>query len=106
MITRITRGRVRTNAEGLAVERLRAAIRDSPSPPAGLVHFSLSRRNEGDCVELVAITVWEDAESMADALGPDWQSVAWSPSIIELMEASSTEMLETVVETLDRLTTE
>ena len=104
MITRITRGRVRINAEGIAVERLREAIRDSPSPTAGLIHFSLSRRNVGDCVELVAITVWADAESMANALGPDWQSVAWAPSIVELMEDSSTEMLETVVETLDGLT--
>jgi hypothetical protein len=102
MITRITRGRVRTNAEGIAVARLREAIIQSPSP-AGLIHFSLSRTTLRDSVELVAITIWTDADSMARALGPNWQAAAWSPSIVELMEDSSTEMLETVVDSLDDL---
>lgn len=98
MITRITRGTLRRDSEARVFGALREAVELAPSPPSGLLSFGLHRRLKGpSAVELVAITVWQDMESMATALGPGWQQPAFLPGLADSITETSLEILEGVI---------
>jgi hypothetical protein len=102
MITRITRGTLRPNSEARVFEILREAT-GSSGRPKGMLAMSISRNVGEKNVELVAVTVWDDLESMAAVMGPHYREAAWLPGLGEHITSSSTELLETVVSTFDDL---
>ncbi|HET7496166.1 MAG TPA: hypothetical protein VFJ80_11995 [Candidatus Limnocylindrales bacterium] len=102
MITRIVRGVLRPNSEGRVFELLRAASTANPRPP-GMLGMSISRQVRDGCIELVAVTVWEDIESMAAIMGPSWRDPSWLPELADAVERSSLEILETVVSSYEDL---
>lgn len=97
MIVRISRARIRPNAEAEAFELLRSAV-GRGGPTAGLDAFAIARRVVDGQLELVAITTWRDVESLIATMGPDWANPAWLPGLAALVESSSTEHYETVAE--------
>ena len=101
MITRITRGSLRPNSEARVFEILRDAAGSTNSRPKGLLGMSISRNVGEKGVELVAVTVWSDLESMAAVMGPNWREAAWLPGLADHIVDSRTELLETVVSTFE-----
>jgi hypothetical protein len=102
VITRVTRGTVSRNSEARVFEILREATRANPKAP-GLVSVSISRQVKGDVVELLAVTIWEDLDSMAATIGPNWREPTWLPGLAEAIETGSLEILETVLSSYDEL---
>jgi hypothetical protein len=101
VIIRISRGQVRPDAEGDVVARLRAAT-EGRQRPEGLCALFIGRHLTSTGTELVAITVWRDAQAMTDVLGDGWESSRWLPGVDdELMTHSSVEHFETAVEDFD-----
>jgi heme-degrading monooxygenase HmoA len=97
MITRITRGTVHKHAEARVFEVLRQAVDGTGAPP-GLLSFSLSRRvKDSSAVELVAVSVWQDMESMAAVLGPGWREPSWMNGLGDSIADASVEILEGIV---------
>ena len=102
MITRITRGVLRPNSEARVFELLRAATEAADRPP-GMLGMSISRQVRDGCIELVAVTIWQDIESMAAIMGPSWRDPSWLPELADAVERSSLEILETVVSSYEDL---
>jgi hypothetical protein len=102
MITRITRGRLRPNAEARVFEMLRSAVQTG-SAPRGMLSLSISRRAMEDQVELVSVTVWEDVDAMSAALGPNWREPTWMVGLEDAVLSSDVEIFETVVLGYDAL---
>ena len=102
MITRITRGVLRPNSEARVFELLRAATEAADRPP-GMLGMSISRQVRDGCIELVAVTIWQDIESMAAIIGPSWRDPSWLPELTDAVERSSLEILETVVSSYEDL---
>jgi heme-degrading monooxygenase HmoA len=102
MITRITRGRLRPNAEARVFEMLRSAVQ-SGSAPRGMLSLSISRRAAEDYVELVSVTIWEDVDAMAAALGPAWREPTWMEGLEDAVLSSDLEIYETAVFGYDAL---
>lgn len=100
MIIRITRGQVRQDAEGEVVARLRAAT-EARGRPDGLHALFIGRQLGPRGVELVAITVWRDANTITDVLGEGWESSKWLAGVDEHMSNSTVEHWETAVEDFD-----
>lgn len=97
MITRITRGTLHRNSEARVFEVLRTAFEGAPRPP-GLRSFTLNRRvTSRSTVELVAITVWDDVESMEATIGPRWREPSWLPGLEGSIDEQSVDILEAVV---------
>jgi quinol monooxygenase YgiN len=104
VIIRISRGQVRPDAEGDVVARLRAAT-EGRRRPEGLHALFIGRHLTSTGTELVAITVWRDAQAMIEMLGDGWESSRWLPGVDdELMTHSSVEHFETAVEDFDPIT--
>ena len=98
MITRITRGTLQRDSEARVFNALREAFEGTPSPPRGLLSFSLHRHVKGaSAVELVSITIWEDMDCMAAALGPGWRTPAFLPSLADSISDTSLEILEGII---------
>jgi hypothetical protein len=106
MITRITRGSLRPNSEARVFEILRAAAGSRDSRPEGMLGMSISRNVGENGVELVAVTIWSDLESMATVMGPNWQEPAWLPGLSDHIVDSRTELLETVVSSFEEVAAE
>ena len=102
MITRITKATIRDNAEARVFEVLRQATQAHPRPP-GLVDIVISRQVKANATEVVAITVWEDLESMISVVGPNWREPSWLPALGDAVIDDSLEILETVVTSYDGL---
>ena len=94
---------MRPNAEARVFDILRTAVAGNGGRPKGLLGMSLSRNVADKGVELVAVTVWTDVESMAAVIGPSWREPAWLPGLTDLLIDSRVEMLETVVSSFEDL---
>ncbi len=103
MVTRITRGRLMPNSEARVFAMLRTVAAAQPMIP-GLQSISLSRMVQGRDTVLVAVTVWDDVETMAKVLGPTWQAPSWIlPGLDELVAEATVEILETVATSAQKL---
>jgi hypothetical protein len=97
MVTRITRGTLHKHTEARVFDLLRRAVEGSGAP-RGLLSFSLSRRvKDSSAVELVAITIWQDMETMTAVMGPRWREPAWLAGLGDSIEDASLEILEGIV---------
>jgi hypothetical protein len=103
VIIRISRGRIRPGTEAEVFSRLRGA--SEAGRPDGLEAFFLGRHLTADGLELVAITVWRDIETLIGIMGDGWESPKWLPGLEELVTNSSVEHLETAVEDFESLST-
>ena len=97
MIVRISRGRIRRGHEAEAFGLLRKSITGQGST-AGLMAFMIARRMIEGQLELVALTTWQDLDSMVAVMGEDWQTPSWLAALEPLVESSSVEHLETIAE--------
>lgn len=104
MIIRVTRGHVRPDAEGEVVARLRAAS-ERDGRPDGLHAMYIGRHLTSTGTEIVAITVWRDADTLVRVLGEGWESPEWLAGIAEFMSDGTVEHWETAVEEEDPATT-
>ena len=97
MIIRTTRGRVRPGAEGEVFARLRAATQ-AQGRPAGLQALFIGRHLTTDGMELYAITVWTDVDSLVTVIGEGWESPKWLDGLEEFVTNSTVEHWETAVD--------
>jgi quinol-cytochrome oxidoreductase complex cytochrome b subunit len=58
----------------------------------------IGRHLSADGMELVAITVWSDVESLISVIGEGWESPKWLAGLEDLVTHSSVEHWETAVE--------
>ena len=93
---------LRPNSEARVFELLRAATEAADRPP-GMLGMSISRQVRDGCIELVAVTIWQDIESMAAIMGPSWRDPSWLPELADAVERSNLEILETVVSSYEDL---
>lgn len=100
MIIRVTRGHVRPDAEGEVVAQLRAAT-ERDGRPDGLHALYIGRRLTSTGTEIVAITIWRDADTIVRVLGAGWESPKWLAGIAEFMSDSTVEHWETAIEADD-----
>lgn len=100
VIIRVARGHVRQDAEGEVVARLRAAV-EGRGRPEGLHALFIGRHLTSAGMELIAITVWRDANAIAEVLGHGWESSKWMAGVDEHMSNSSVEHWESAVEEFD-----
>ena len=102
MIVRISRATVKPNSESAAFQILREAVQAAPRP-AGLEAVFISRRmaNAGD--ELLAISVWQDLDSMVAVMSDDWQRPRFLPSLDSLIVDASVDHYETIAADFEAL---
>jgi hypothetical protein len=98
LIVRISRGRIRRGHEAEAFGLLRETVVAGQGTTPGLVAFVIARRMIEGQLELVALTTWDDLESMIAVMGQEWQTPSWLPALQPLVESSSVEHLETIAE--------
>ncbi len=97
MIIRTTRGRVRAGAEGEVFDCLRAATEARGRPPGRRALF-IGRHLTSDGMELYAISVWTDVESLIAVLGEGWASPKWLDGLDAYVTSSTVEHWETAVD--------
>jgi hypothetical protein len=102
VIVRISRARIKPNNESAAFQILRDAASATEAPP-GLEALFLGRRMADGGNELVAVTVWQDLESMTAVMSDDWQRPRFLPSLDPFLEEASVEHFETVAEAYEGL---
>ena len=100
MIVRISRARIRRDAEADAFAILRSAVSGSDGQTDGLEAFAIARRLVDGQLELMAVTMWRDMGSLIATMGPSWADPAWLPGLAKLVETSSTDHYETVAESV------
>lgn len=100
MIIRISRGDVRPDAEGEVVARLRAAT-EGQARPDGLRALYIGRHLTSSGMQIVAITVWDDADALIRVLGEGWEQPKWLADVDALISASTVEHWETAIESFD-----
>ena len=100
MIIRISRGNVQPDAEGEVVARLRAAT-EGRERPDGLHALFIGRQLAASGMQIVAITVWEDADSLIRVLGDGWEGPKWLAGVDEHVTGSTVEHWETAIESFD-----
>ena len=98
MIVRIARAKVQPNTEAIVFDALRKAAAAGPARTRGLEAFYITRHAVGGVNEVVAISVWRDADALATGIGSDWHKPAFLPSIDHLLEDASVEHLESIAE--------
>ncbi len=101
MIVRIARAKVQPNTEAIVFDALRKAVAAGPPRTQGLEAFYITRHAVGGRNEIVAISVWRDAEALAAGIGADWHKPAFLPAIDHLLEDASVEHLESIAEEID-----
>jgi len=100
LIIRVTRGHVRPDAEGEVVARLRA-VTERDGRPDGLHALYIGRHLTSTGTEIMAITIWRDADTLVRVMGEGWESPKWLAGIAEFMSDSTVEHWETAVEADD-----
>jgi hypothetical protein len=104
VIVRISRARIKPNSEATAFQILREASSAAGRPP-GLEALFISRRMATTANELVAISVWSDLDAMMAVMTDDWQRPRFLPSLDPLLEDTSVDHYETIVEDFEELKT-
>jgi hypothetical protein len=99
VIVRIRRARIRRDVEAEAFGLRRSAV-GGGGATAGLEAFAIARRLVDGQLELMALTMWRDLDSLIGTMGPGWADPAWLPGLADLVESSSTEHYETVAESV------
>jgi hypothetical protein len=100
LIIRISRGRIRPGTEGDVFARLRAAS-EAQGRPDGLQAVFIGRHLTAEGLELAAITVWRDAETLISVLGEGWEQPKWIDGVADLVTDSRVEHFETAHEDFD-----
>jgi hypothetical protein len=100
LIVRITRAAIRPNSEAVAFGILRDATA-ATGRPNGLEAVFIARRGNGKLNELVAVTVWRDAETLTAVLGPGWENPAFLPALDPLLIDATVDHYETVAESYE-----
>lgn len=104
MIVRITRAAIRPNSEAAAFSILRDATA-ATGRPDGLEAVFIARRGSGKLNELVAVTVWRDADALTSVIGPGWEKPAFLPALDPLLIDATVDHYETVAEAYEDLLT-
>ena len=102
MIVRITRATIRPNHEPEAFSILRDAT-SGASRPAGLEAVFIARRGHGSSGlnELVAVTVWRDAEALSAVIGPGWEQPSFLATLDPLLVNATVDHYETIAESFE-----
>jgi hypothetical protein len=102
LIVRITRATIRPNAESEAFALLRDATAGIGRPD-GLEAVFVARRGHGTSGlnELVAVTVWRDAEAINAVLGPAWDKPAFLAEVDPLVVNATVDHYETIAESFE-----
>ena len=97
MIVRITRAKVRRDAEARAFEAVRAISADV-GKPEGLEGLLIGRRSLDEGNELIAISIWSDIEPLRAAFGENFAKPGLGRVLDDLVTDPTVELYETVVE--------
>ena len=104
MIVRVTRGKIRPNAEAEVFAILRDLSKGVRRPP-GMVSLTFGRRMSPDGNELVSITTWTDMASLEAAMGTSLEVAAFAPQLQPLIVDGRVDHFETIVDAFEELET-
>ena len=103
MLVRVNRARLKPGVEDAVFELLRAQAAQR-ARVHGLISLTIARRmDDGGPEELVAITFWEDLDSLISAMGPDWYRSAPFPGLAEHIDEATVDHFETVISSYSQL---
>jgi heme-degrading monooxygenase HmoA len=98
VIVRVSRARIKPGMEEEVFSRIRQMTVARRGVPVGQRGVVIARRVAEDAraTEVVAITIWEDMDSMIAILGPDWQRAVSFPSFQEYVTDGQADHYETL----------
>ena len=102
MIVRVTRAKIRPNAEGPVFAILRDLSKGVSRPP-GMQALYFARRMSAQGNELVSITIWTDIDALHAAMGTSMEVAAFLPQLEPHLIDASVEHFETIVDRFEEL---
>ena len=102
MIERVTRAKIRPNAEAAVFTILRDVSKGVSRPP-GMEELHFGRRMSPQGNQLVSITMWTDIEALHAAMGTSMEVAAFLPQLEPHLVDASVEHFETIVDRFEEL---
>ena len=102
MIVRVTRAKIRPNAEASVFTILRDVSKGVSRPP-GMEALHFGRRMSSQGNELVSITIWTNIEALQAAMGTSMEVAAFLPQLQPHLAEASVEHFETIVDRFEEL---
>jgi len=102
MIVRVTRAKIRPNAEAAVFTILRDVSKGISRPP-GMEALYFGRRMSAQGNELVSITIWTDIQALHAAMGTSMEVAAFLPQLQPHLIDASVEHFETIVDRFEEL---
>jgi hypothetical protein len=106
VIVRVSRARIKPGMDEQVFALLKKRTDDGGKPPLGQRGVLIATRQADDPsgTEIFALTLWEDEDSMAAALGPDWRRAVTFASFQELLTDAESQHYETLATRWEELT--
>ena len=102
MIIRITRARIRPNAEAQVFAILRE-VSTGVKRPGGMTALHFGRRMSVEGNQLISITIWDDIDTLQAAMGTSMEVAAFLPQLQPYLMDSTVEHFETIVDRFEEL---
>ena len=102
MIVRVTRARIRPNADAAVFEILRD-VSKGVARPAGMHAMHFGRRMSDAGNDLISITIWEDLATLQAAMGTAMEVAAFLPQLKPYLVEATVEHFETIVDRFEEL---
>ena len=102
MIIRITRARIRPNAEAQVFAILRE-VSKGVKQPEGMTALHFGRRMSVDGNHLMSLTIWDDIDTLQAAMGTSMEVAAFLPQLQPYLMEATVEHFETIVDRFEEL---
>jgi heme-degrading monooxygenase HmoA len=94
VILRIVRAEVRPGREEELSDAFQAVVRQALPEIPGLVRGTFARNMEDDGERILLVTVWNDWQSLREAIGDDWDRPHFFAVFHDLIESADVEHYE------------
>jgi hypothetical protein len=102
VIIRITRAKIRPNAEPQVFAILRE-VSKGVRQPAGMNALYFGRRMSVDGNQLMSLTIWDDIATLQSAMGTSMEVAAFLPQLQPYLMEATVEHFETIVDRFEEL---
>jgi heme-degrading monooxygenase HmoA len=102
MIVRVTRAKIRPNAESAVFEILRR-VSTGVRRPDGMDSLHFGRRMSASGNELISITIWTDLAALEAAMGTSMEVAAFLPELQPYLLEGTVEHFETITDRFEEL---